>query len=174
MASKEVVKHNTIKVAQLSAAGLSQREIAREMQMTQQNVSVLLSKKEAREIIDRQTSELLREVPQAVKALKADLRMDAELSEWLADPTQECQIARSLGDIDSILKFKQLAEKKSSKLLQAIGVFPSNQTNYFVQNIHNDNRTAVFSPEVLKVLGSLLSEPSDEEITDAEIIEGNE
>jgi hypothetical protein len=168
---KEMIEIRDKKVVEEVLKGRKKGEIAKEFGLKQ--VSTILKKDKSREIIERETRKLLDIVPDITSQLKRDIGLSGKISKFLSNPEEGNSGLEAFTDNSEMLEFQKLAYKKQQDIMKAAGIFPSNSTNIFVQQIYNDNRNLVMSPEVFKVLGSLFNDKDDcedGEIIDAEII----
>lgn len=160
-------------IAKELASGKQVSEIAAEHSLTPAAISSIAKKKRSREIIEQETKKLLSIVPDITEQLVKDVQLSGKLTRYLADPSSEPDVATSaFGDTEEILKFQNLAYKKQQDVMKAVGIFPTNSTNIFIQQIYNDNRKQVLSAEVFQALGGIFSQTDNEaeDIEDAEII----
>lgn len=160
-------------IAREIASGKQLDEIASEHSLTTTSVSRIAKKDRSREIIEQETKKLLGIVPDITEQLTQDIKLSHKLTRYLADPSSEPSVATSaFGDTEEILKFQNLAYKKQQDVMKAVGIFPTNSTNIFIQQIYNDNRKQVLSAEVFQALGGIFSQAGNEaeDIEEAEIL----
>jgi hypothetical protein len=152
-------------------------DAARKFGLSPTGGSRALKKDRNRAIIKEETEKLLKLVPDITKQIRDDIEFSARLGEFMRDPSKYPEAMNTiLSDPKDMLKFQELAYKKQQDLMKAIGIFPSSSTNVFIQQIYNDNRAQVLSPEIFAALGGMFTAASEEEedIEDAEIINNTE
>lgn len=170
---KDMLDIRDVKIAEQLAAGTSVKQVAEQFSLTPNRVSEIAKKDKSREIIERETKKLLDLVPGITSQLSSDLELSGRLSQFLRDPASEPSIATSgFSETKEILEFQKQTYKKQQDVMKAVGIFPTNSTNIFIQQIYNDNRKQVLSPEVFQALSGLFGKlGEDDEIEDAEFCE---
>ena len=131
------------------AMGTSQKEVSNLTGLSPASISRFAKKH--REDIEREGIKLLESLPDIIEHTKRDIKAANEVSKYLVggkmkNPTR-------FKTHDSLLKFQEQTYKKSADILRATGILPSQNQSVLVQNIFQDNRTQIISPNVLQVLG---------------------
>jgi hypothetical protein len=155
------------------AGGRSTNEIAEQFDLTPSSVSRIAKKDRSREIIEQETKKLLGIVPSITDQLQSDIQLSQKLSRFLANPASEPSVATNtpFTDTKEILEFQKQVYKKQQDVMKAVGIFPTNSTNIFIQQIYNDNRKQVLSAEVFQALGGIFAGQlgEDEDVEEAEV-----
>jgi hypothetical protein len=156
------------------ASGRSTNEIAEQFDLTPNSVSRIAKKDRSREIIEQETKKLLGIVPSITDQLQSDIQLSQKLSRFLANPASEPSVATDtpFADTKEILEFQKQVYKKQQDVMKAVGIFPTNSTNIFIQQIYNDNRKQVLSAEVFQALGGIFAGQlgeDDEDVEEAEV-----
>jgi hypothetical protein len=158
--------------------GKTVQELAEEYAIEPQSVRNVLKKPRSREIIEQETKKLLGLVPEITQQLAADLKLGTRLTNMMVKPESEPELLTQsmFAETKDVMDFLKLNYKKQQDIMKAMGIFPSNSTNVFIQQIYNDNRKQVLSPEVFKALGGIFSSPEDQtedelNVEDAQIID---
>lgn len=125
--------------AMMRLQGKSYWDIAQELGVSKPTAWRKLQTKEAKDIVDAGTKELIRFVPVIVK-----------------------NYAELLQSTDESIKLK--ANEAVSKIIGIMG----SHTSLVVNNIYNDNRQQILSPGMVDMIGSGLTEGNSEDIIDAD------
>ena len=156
----------------LKSQGKSQREIANIMGVSQPSVCRLLDTATAKQTIERATVKYLDALDDITEGNVLAIKTAHKLHQALSDdkaPLPKRFEKDNAPDMSSILKYIEVTGKTSSDILKGFGVLPSHIQNILVQQIYNDNRGAVLSPEVLQALGGQLFGVDHDD--DGEVIE---
>lgn len=165
-------------IAREIAGGKKPTELAEDFGVSKATIYHVLKKDRSREIIENETKKLLSLVPSITTQISEDLELSASLQRYLKDPSavNDTQLVEN----KDILDYLKLSYKKQQDVMKAVGIFPSNSTNVFIQQIYNDNRKQVLSPDIFKALGGFFtnlsssSEDFEEDYIDAEVIQNIE
>ena len=135
------------------AMGIPQVEVSSQMGLSPATISRFAKKH--REDIEREGIKLLGSLPDIIEHTKRDIKAANEISKYLVggrlkNPTR-------FKSTSSMLQFQEQTYKKSADILRATGILPSQNQSVLVQNIFQDNRTQVISPNVLQVLGESMT-----------------
>jgi len=151
------------------AAGATVRDIATRHGISPGQVSAILGTAEAQEIIKKESSRLFPAAKEIIDNQLMHIRTAGRIHAALSDqgelPRAFQKITRSIKDNGitetvehdtlSAIKYADTAAKKEENILKAVGILPSHQTNYFTQNIYNDNRSLTLDSNVLKALSTV-------------------
>jgi len=130
MASKQQHKRTRdYYIAEKRLEGMNQTDIAKEVGISQKQVSNILRDEEIREYIDRGIKYQVNLIPKANE--RHEQLMDSE-------------------DEGIRLKAVELIYKNT-------GISPTHAQSTYIQNVFNDNRNISCSPEMLKIIGSHVS-----------------
>lgn len=146
-----MITERDAKVAEMVAAGRSQREIGKAIGVCQQTVSKMIQQPELKELIEQQSRRLVEKLEKAVD------NISYAVDNYQAKPT-EVKLYNKKGDEigAKLLVDEQLRDhgfKASVKIAQNAGALPGEAVSVFVQqNIYNDNRGAVIPPEILRLM----------------------
>jgi len=163
-------KERDLAICQLAVQGKSQAEIAKTIgNIGQTGVSRIIRKKENRKLIEKETTKLLSSLPEIVNQFEENVELSKTLMNYISTTGEE-ENPTKIKEIKDILSFLNLAYKQKSDMLKALGVFPSQNLSMFIQNIYNDNRKQVLSPEVFKAFGSMFEDNDEDSAEEAEII----
>jgi hypothetical protein len=177
--NQQLLEFRNQQIAKEHVEGKSVKQLGEEFALSPQSVSKVLKKPKSREIIESETKKLLGLVPEITEQLAADLKLGTRLTNMMVRPESEPELLADscFRDTKDVMDFLKLNYKKQQDIMKAMGIFPSNSTNVFIQQIYNDNRKQVLSPEVFKALGGIFSSPEDQtedetnQVEDAEIID---
>jgi len=167
---------NTVQIAEMTAAGYSQRAIAAELGCSAPTVNYKLKKAEVKALVERMGQELItrsagllveNHVLALQKAHKIQARLanseseeietggeddETEAGKQAAKPKRHRKIrSEELSDSEKVIL--ALADKKEYRLGQMMGIFPSHAPSVLVQNIFQAGSAAVLLPNVAAALG---------------------
>ena len=125
-----IIKESVIK--QL-AVGTPQKEIAKQVELHQSQISRFANREDVRVLIEQEQLKLLDVVPDAVECV---IDLVREFKDTPKDKIQQ----------------RKLIYKAISDVLKSVGLFATPIQSQTLVNIYNDNRTDVYSPEVLALL----------------------
>lgn len=174
--NKQMLQIRNDHLAREAASGKEPVVLAEEFGLSKSQVHSVLRKDRSREIIEEETKKLLSLVPEITEQVREDLQISKSLQTFLKNPSLAPEVAlSSFEDNKDILEFLKLSYKKQQDVMKAVGIFPSNSTNVFIQQIYNDNRKQVLSPEIFKALGGFFTDLSaaDNEAEEAEVLNTN-
>ena len=168
----KLTETDQIRACQLKAAGKSNREIANTIGRSPASISRLVNRADSKDIIENEASKILEKLPQIIEMIFRDLNTADHLSKVLAGEIQESEEKTILEkDITALLKFRDQTNKTISDILKAMGIYASHTPGMVVQQIYNDNRTAILSPDILSALGGALDYSPAEQVQEGEIID---
>lgn len=161
----------TNKAIKLLAQGKSEAIVAESVGVSQPTISRLKHSK--KEQIEKEIERLITTLPDITGQLIDDIKISGKLSKVLSGELSPDSLAPFLIENPSLLtKFMELSYRKHSDILKAVGVYPTNTSSIFIQNIFQAGSNVAISPNIMQILGEHLSESlKDEDIIDVEVTE---
>ncbi len=145
-----------VEIAQRLARGESKTVIARATGMDQGNIY----KFEAthKEFIAKETEKLMSALPQITDQTIRDIRTADHISKVMAKEESALELAAPLQEAPAMIAFMKEAYRKQSDVLKAIGIYPTNTTNNYIQQNFFQQNTVMISPQVMGVLGKYMQD----------------
>ncbi len=150
METKE--KNNAIT---LLAQGKSEMEVADTVGVSQSTISRL--KNANKDVIQKETEKLLSCLPDITNQIMRDLQTSDKVSKALAgEMGLEDLSAVLISNTKILAKFMELSYRQKADILKAIGIYPSNTDNTYIQKNYFSGNTQVISPLVMQLLGKYI------------------
>lgn len=177
-------------MAKLRANGGTVRDIAAQVGASKSSVSRALQTKQAKEIIERESQRLIESLPDitasSIRQIKTANRIHLAIAGEQDQEGEDINLPRvfettkldkegnavNVTDLAAAIKYAEVAGKRETDILKAVGILSSPVQSLTVQQIYNDNRQANLTPDVLRALSGLKQKQVDYE--DAEIVGGDE
>ena len=171
-------------IATLRANGGTVRDIAAEVGRSKSAVGRAINAPEARAIIERESARLLAALPDitasSIQQVNTARRIHDALAGAIGDDGQLVTLPLPLAPVDkegntnpaNAIAYAAMAAKRETDILKALGILASPVQSVVIQQIYNDNRQAILSPEILAALSGTIAD--DECVEDAEIVGGGE
>ena len=154
--------NNTAEIVALSAAGESQRAIAKALGCSTPTVNSRLKKSEVKALVERISQEIIIQsagllVGNHIKCLKKAGKIYERLE---TEPSPGVHVDPKTGKASRIEELSEsekailaLADKKEGRIGQTMGIFPSHAPSVLIQNIFQAGSAAVLLPNVAAALG---------------------
>ncbi len=150
----------------------SQCSLAKEYGVSQPTISVMLSKKDQRDIVRREMSKLVANLPDILGAQLEEIKdSQIALRKQLHPELELDSEVMGIDNIDDALALRKYTQSNERELLKSVGVLPTQTTNQYIQQIYNDNRNQVISHDVLKYMGMKFIKDTSEDEEEVEVVD---
>lgn len=160
-------------MAMMRANGDTFEEIGKEVGLSKAQAYQVLSKKEAKEIIERESNRLMEALPDITANSITQIKTAQSIHNAIRDnsplpgtftktiPTKDG--SEIVPDVALAIKYSEMAAKREKDILQAMGILATPNQSTIVQNIYNDNRQIGLDQSVIKALGGFLQPTTNKE-----------
>lgn len=177
MTTSQQLQTNITKAASLYANGSDQLQIGKQLGVTQQTVSNYLSTTDAKKIIETETAKLMSKLDVITDNTITQINTSKQIHNAIAGRDDLPTVFTDNGktDLNAAIKYCESVAKREDKILQGMGILPSNNQSVVIQNIYNDNRQLQLDPAILAAIGQHLNPNNYSNNGDEDIIEvGND
>ncbi|MCK5600994.1 hypothetical protein KAR91_03935 [Candidatus Pacearchaeota archaeon] len=152
------------KIIALKSTGMIGTEVAEATGTSNATVS-RLGKKHRDLILEAQTNLLEQAIKPITERMIDEVSIAIHLKDHLKDPNKT-KNKTALEDKKDMLTYIAMVNKREEGLLKAVGILPTNAPSIHVQQIFNDNRKTVMSPQVADLLRGRMDEITEADFED--------
>lgn len=149
------------------AKNTPQRDIAKELNVSQSSISRV--KKNNELAIQKEAEKLIAVLPDIVTTLSKELETADLVTDVIAGNKQLSELSDILQSEPKLIQtVLNLNYKNRVDILKALGVYPGQVENSFIQNIFKEGSKNIISPNIMQVIGKHIQE-NMKDVIDVEV-----
>lgn len=145
----------------LAKKNKSQDKIATHLGVSQSTISRVSKNNE--EAIQIEAEKIIAALPDITTQLVKEISLSADVLAVLQGEKGLEELSEPLQTEKIFTKFMELTYKNRVDVLKAVGIYPANTQNSFIQNIFEKGSQSIISPIVMDVIGKHVQESMEED-----------